>query len=72
MGFVIDMNTGEIEDISRPAPSRETAISKSHTEVHDLAYPMPRIQEYTPTEKTVPVIPESIRNVDIDSFLDQM
>lgn len=74
MGFVIDMISGEIQDISRPVKTRLESSDKSQHQVYEIIDRSPAIQEYVPLDKAPvnPVVPESIRHIDIDTFLDQM
>jgi len=72
MGFTIDMISGEIQDDSSSSTNRSESIDKTKLEELDVFQNMPRIQEYVPLEETPNALPESVINLDIDSFIDQM
>ena len=72
MGFVIDMISGEIQDNSSSTSTQLELNETLKPEMYDLYEPTPRIQEYVPLEETNRPGPETILNIDVDKFIDQM
>lgn len=70
MGFTIDMISGEIQENS--SSKQKHLESVVNPELLDVYQPMPQIQEYVPVKESPRIIPDSMVNIDIDKFIDQM
>lgn len=74
MGFTIDMISGEIQDYSSSTKAKDRKEINENASMEDCSIyqPEPRIQEYVPLDNMSNIIPDSLVNVDIDVFIDQM
>ena len=72
MGFTIDLISGEIQDYSSSVKDHKEVNEKTRAEEWHIHAPVPGLQEYVPQENVSNVIPDSLVNIDIDVFIDQM